>query len=350
VSGLSTPLVGLAFAAAAIATWVAGIGLSRTTDELDHRLGLGEALGGMVLLAVAGTLPEIAIVVSACAAGNLGLAAGNVIGGIAIQTMVLAICDAAASPVEPLTFLVGSLVPVLEGLAVVAVLAETLMGALLPAGDALGPVSPASIAIVVTWLGLVYVLNRVRQDPAWTVSMPGSRPGRPHRRTRAAHHPAPHARRSTAQVAAMFGAACIVTLAAGVVLESGGSVLADRGGINGVVFGATVLSLASALPEISSGIAAVRLGDHQLAMGDVFGGNSFQVCLFLVADLIAGKAVLPTVGALNSWLGGLAIALTTVYLVGVIARPTRCRLRLGPDSAIAIGLFALGIIGLTRIS
>jgi cation:H+ antiporter len=350
VNGLLTPLVALAFAAAAIATWVAGIGLSRTTDELDHRLGLGEALGGMVLLAVAGTLPEIAIVVSACAAGNLGLAAGNVIGGIAIQTMVLAICDAAASPSEPLTFLVGSLVPVLEGLAVVVVLAETLLGALLPAGDALGPVSPASIAIVVTWVGLVYVLNRVRRAPAWSLSMPGSRPGRPHRRVRAAHHPAPQARRSTAQVAALFGVGCVVTLVAGVVLESGGSVLADRGGINGVVFGATVLAAASALPEISSGVAAVRLGDHQLAMGDVFGGNSFQVCLFLLADLIAGKAVLPTVGPLNSWLGGLAIALTTVYLVGVIARPTRCRLRLGPDSLIALVLFAIGIFGLTRIS
>jgi cation:H+ antiporter len=326
------------------------MGLSRTTDELDHRLDLGEALGGMVLLAVAGTLPEIAITVSACAAGNLGLAAGNLIGGIAIQTMVLAICDVAASPDRPLTFLVGSLVPVLEGLAVVLVLAETLLGALLPAGDALGPVSPASLAIVVTWLGLVWVLNRVRRAPQWSTSAPGSQPGRAHRRVRAAHHPKPHAHRSTAQVAGLFGIACAVTLVAGVVLESGGSVLADRGGINGVVFGATVLSLASALPEISSGIAAVRLGDHQLAIGDVFGGNSFQLCLFLLADLIAGKAVLPTAGVLNSWLGALGIALTSVYLIGLISRPVRCRARLGPDSIVALVAFAVGILGLTRIA
>ena len=64
-------------------------------------------------------------------------------------------------------------------------------------------------------------------------------------------------------------------------------------GINGVIFGATVLAAASALPEISSGIAAVRLGDNQLAVADIFGGNAFQVCLFLLADLIAGKPVLP---------------------------------------------------------
>ena len=65
--------------------------LSSTTDALDVRLGLGEELGGILLLAVAGSLPEVAITVSAAASGHLGLAAGNLIGGIAVQTMVLVV-------------------------------------------------------------------------------------------------------------------------------------------------------------------------------------------------------------------------------------------------------------------
>ena len=88
----------------------------------------------------------------------------------------------------------------------------------------------------------------------------------------------------------VFLVGCVVTLVAGVVLEVAGNDLANRAGINGVIFGATVLSVASALPEISSGIAAVRLGDNELAVADIFGGNSFQVVLFLLADLIAGQA------------------------------------------------------------
>jgi cation:H+ antiporter len=110
----------------------------------------------------------------------------------------------------------------------------------------------------------------------------------------------------------VFAAACAVTLVAGVALEMSGNALADRAGINGVIFGATILAAATALPEISSGIAAVRLGDNALAMGDVFGGNAFQVCLFLVADLIAGEPVLPSAGTLNSWIATLGIALTSV--------------------------------------
>jgi len=107
LGGLSTPLIVVVFAAGAIATWVAGTALSKTTDFIDRRFGLGEALGGVVLLAIAGTLPEIAITVSAVSKGNLGLAAGNLIGGIAVQTMVLVLCDAAASKTQSLTYLVG---------------------------------------------------------------------------------------------------------------------------------------------------------------------------------------------------------------------------------------------------
>jgi len=88
-----------------------------------------------------------------------------------------------------------------------------------------------------------------------------------------------------------------------------------------VVFGATVLALASALPEISSGIEAVRLGDHQLAMGDIFGGNAFQLCLFVLADLVAAKPVLPTTGPAIAWLASLSLVLTVMYVGGVIVRP-----------------------------
>jgi cation:H+ antiporter len=346
VAGVATPLLVLLFAGGAVATWAVGVLLSRTTESLDLRLGLGAEIGGIVLLAVAGSLPEVAITVSAAAQGNLDLAAGNLIGGIAVQTMVLAVCDLAVGPKRPLTFLVGALTPVLEALLVVLVVSGVLMGALLPPSAAIGGVSPASIAIVVVWLAGIYVINRVRKDPRWSVTMPESHPGRHHRRQRHPARPHPFASSTTPRVVAAFLGGCAVTLAAGVTLELSGSALADRAGVNGVIFGATVLAAATALPEISSGIAAVKLGDHALALGDIFGGNAFQVCLFILADLIAGAPVLPAAGTLNSWLASLGITLTAVYGFGVIGRPQRCRARLGPDSIVAVALFAFGLAGL----
>src|SRR5579862_9737382 len=305
--------------------------LSKTTDALDARLGLGEDIGGLIFLSLAGSLPELAITISAAASGNLGLAAGNLIGGIAIQTMVLLICDFAAGPTRPLTYLVGRLTPVLEGLLVIILVAGVDMGSLLKTSTAIGGVvNPASIGIVVVWVVGLYIINRASKNPRWNVEMPGSRPGRRRRERAHPEQPHPFAARSTAQVAGLFGIASAVTLAAGVLLEESGNEMANRLGVNGVVFGATVLAFASALPEISSGIAAVGLGDHALAMGDI----------------LAGQPVLQAAGPQNAWLAALGIALTGIYGFGVIVRPIRCRARLGPDSILALVVFAIGITGL----
>jgi cation:H+ antiporter len=347
VSGVSTAFLVLILLAASAAIWWAGGLLSRTTDALDARFELGSELGGVILLAVAGSLPEAAITVSAAFQGHLDIAAGNLIGGIAMQTMVLVICDVACGE-RPLTYLVGALTPVLEGMLVVLVVSGVLLGALLPTTTAIGGVvSPASLFIVIIWFVGVYVINRVRKNPRWTVDMPGSHPGRHHRAQKpAATDEHPYHGHSTRFVVWVFGSMCAVTLVAGVFLEVAGNDLADRAGINGAIFGATVLAGVTALPEISSGIAAVKLGDNTLAIGDIFGGNAFQVCLFLVADLIAGKPVLPEAGRLNSWLASVGVMLTAIYAIGIVGRPYRGFGRLGPDSLLAIVLFGLGIAGL----
>ena len=86
----------------------------------------------MVLLAVATNLPEIAITASAALAHNLGIAIGNILGGIAIQTVVLVALDVAMGPESALTTRAASLVLVLESMLVVIVLAISVMGAQLP--------------------------------------------------------------------------------------------------------------------------------------------------------------------------------------------------------------------------
>ena len=148
MAALATPLLVLVFVAGGVATWLAGTYLSKTTDALDNRFGLGEALGGLILLAITGSLPEIAITASAALAGHLSLAVGNLIGGVAIQTLVLVVLDGVTGRERPLSFLVGSLVPVLEALIVVVVLATALGGAALKPSANLAGISPTSIAVV----------------------------------------------------------------------------------------------------------------------------------------------------------------------------------------------------------
>ena len=146
-------------------------------------------------------------------------------------------------------------------------------------------------------------------------------------------------------MALLFAAASAVTLGAGVALQELGNVLADRMGLQGAIFGATVLAAATALPEISSGIAAVQLGDHQLAVGDILGGNSFQITLFLLADILAGTPVIVAARHSDVWLGGAGLLMTAIAAAAVIARPKRTFFWLGIDS-IALAVIYAGVIAL----
>jgi cation:H+ antiporter len=143
---------------------------------------------------------------------------------------VLVVLDAAAGPERPLSYLVGSLTPVIEALIVVVCLATCWPAPPSRHRPALG-LSPTSIAVVVLWIGGVWIVNRVQMRNDWTIEMPGARPGRRHVREAQPQERRPFVKSSTWFVALVFALAAGVTLGAGVALQSSGSELADRLGL-----------------------------------------------------------------------------------------------------------------------
>src|SRR3954452_2545167 len=349
MASLATPVLIVIFVACAVAIWVAGIRLASSTGALDTRLGLGSALGGLLLLALATDLPELAITITAAAHNELGLAVGNLLGGIAVQTLVLVALDAGAGREAPLTYMVGSLLLVLEGAMVAVVTVMAIMTTQMPTSAQLLGVSPGTIAIGLLWLAGLKIITASRNGLRWKAEAEGAQPGRTHAQRRS-RDPKPHREHSTRTVALIFAAAAGVTLVAGYFIEQSSSELAGRAGLSGPVFGATILAAATALPELSSGLAAVRQGDTQLAMSDIFGGNAVLPALFIFADLFAGKPALPSAEKTDIWMAGLGVLLTGIYIVGVIVRPQRTFWRMGPDSIAAILVYAAGIAGLFLVS
>ena len=153
MGSLPIVVVVLIFAAAAAMVWVAGIALSHTTDILSTRLGLGEAVGGIILLAIATNLPEIAITASAALSHQLSLAVGNILGGVAIQTVVLAFLDVFGFSKwsKPLTYQAASLVLVLEGPLVVAMPVLVVIGTQLSTSVIKLRLTPPAVLLAVVW-------------------------------------------------------------------------------------------------------------------------------------------------------------------------------------------------------
>lgn len=351
---LGLPALLAIFLGAAAIIWIAGVKLADTTDILSRRLGLGEALGGVILLAIATNLPEIAIVVSAAMAGNVGVAVGNILGGIAIQTLVLVAMDAFGMKEKvPLTYKAASLTLVIEGLLVIAVLIVAVMGTQLPGSATYLRVGPDALIILILWVIGVWLVGRANAGLPWhdqTGSAPGAQSSPKGHSEIKKEAAATKRGSSTAAVAAVFGIAAVATLVSGVVLERAGDVIAGHIGMSGVLFGATVLAAATSLPELSTGITSTKAGDYQLAISDIFGGNAFLPVLFLLATVISGKAVLPQAGHADIYLAGLGILLTSVYLAGLVFRPKRLILGMGVDSVAVLILYALGTAGLFLVA
>src|SRR5437868_1034813 len=167
------------FLAAGAVVWIAGIYVSKTTDVLSSRFKLGEALGGAILLAIVTNLPEIAITISGALRNQLGIATGNILGGIAIQTVVLVILDAfAIGKRMPLMGHAAALDLVLEAVFVIVMLTLVVMGHQLPDTLVWHGITPDNVVICGTWVAGLYLIGRARGNLPWQSSgdAPGGQP------------------------------------------------------------------------------------------------------------------------------------------------------------------------------
>ncbi len=337
MSSLSLPLLALVFLVAAGAVWWAGIRLSETTDVLDRRFGWGDALGGLVLLTIATNLPEIAIVGSAAIGGSVALASGNLLGGIAIQTVVLVLLDVAGAGRAPLTSRTTTLVPAIEATIVIMGMTLLLLGSQVESVTVLR-VEPIAALILLIWIGGLLLVRRATTGLAWRLDDQDQ--------SEESDEGQATSDRSTGKAVAIFAGAAVLTLVGGVVLERSSDAIAADLGVGSALFGATVLAAATAIPEISTGLQSVKQGDHQLAISDVFGGNAFLPTLFLLMALLSGKAVVSRMTSTDLYLAALGIILTCVYLVGLVFRSRHTVLRMGYDSLLVLLLYVVGVAGL----
>ena len=154
--------------------------------------------------------------------GNVGVAVGNLLGGIAIQTVVLVALDAfGVRGTRPLTFMAASLSLVLEAALVVAVLLVVLAGSQLPGSLIVCP-ADAGTGADRDPLGRGAEAHRRAAGASLPWADRGEAPDsqekpRGHARTTDGGRTATQRRVSTTRaVATVFGVAALLTLVAGV--------------------------------------------------------------------------------------------------------------------------------------
>jgi Ca2+/Na+ antiporter len=75
-------------------------------------------------------------------------------------------------------------------------------------------------------------------------------------------------------------------LAAAPLLAWSAGRIAEETGTSATFIGTSLVAITTSLPELVVAIAVVRLGAFDLAVGNLFGSNAFNMAAFLFADLV----------------------------------------------------------------
>ena len=154
----------------------------------------------------------------------------------------------------------------------------------------------------------------------------------------------------------------VVTMASAWWLTQTGGVLAEHpidllGGkcLGATMVGICFLAVATSLPEIATSVKAVRIGKLDMALGNVFGSNMFNILVFPVVKittLAVGDPLMMSGDDFNSntnlLAGLLPILLTAVAVAGMVYRTERRFFRLGFDSFLLMVIYLLGMLVVVR--
>jgi cation:H+ antiporter len=144
-----------------------------------------------------------------------------------------------------------------------------------------------------------------------------------------------------------FGLLAVLVAGAGWLLARSAISISVHAQLGESVVGGVLTAITTSLPELVVAVAAVRRGALALAVGDILGGNAFDV-LFLSASDVAyrGGTIYAAISATDVFWVALAILLTGVLLLGLLRREKHGVGNIGFESVLVLVLYFFGVMTL----
>lgn len=348
----------LLFAVGAAVIWFAGTRLERCTHAISRKTGLSQAFLGMLLLATSTSLPEIATTVTAVLIGNTTLAVHNLLGGIVMQTAVLAIADGSKRDRGALSFFTPDFTLLIQGVGLVLLLQLVMAGAATGGQFNVAGIGVWPVVIFVAYLLVMFLVYRSQCRPGW---IPDHRDGDPgegsdSREWREQNEErtddrdadensdpdaAPSSGPSLKKAGWLFAGFSLMVLVAGWAVARAGDALSSQTGLGASVFGAVFVAIATSLPEISTTVEAARERHYSMAFSNIFGSNALMAALLLLADVLSpGDAIMGHIAPSVLLLTAVGGVVTCIYLWGLLEREDRTVWRIGWDSTAVVVVYA----------
>lgn len=308
-----------------------GTKLSKYGDIIAEKTGFGRAWIGIVLMASVTSLPELVTGISSVTyAGLPDIAVGDVIGSCVFNMLILAILDTMYRP-APISTKAhqGHVLSAAFGLLLLSIVCVSmfLRENISPIGW-LGLYSFLFIVIYLIAMRLVFTYEKWKIDE-FLKEMAEELKYKDVSMKAAVLH---------------YGVNALIVIIAAIFLPKIGEGIAESTGLGQTFVGNIFIAVSTSLPEVVVSIAAVRMGAVDLAIGNLFGSNVFNIFILALDDIFFLKGPLLSYASPNHIISALsAIAMTTIAIIGLTYRAEKKPLFLAWDS---IGILLVYFVNL----
>ena len=306
-----------------------GTRLSKYGDIIAEKTGLGRTWIGVVLMASVTSLPELVTGIGSVTYAALpDIATGDVLGSCVFNMFILAVLDAAYRPM-PISAKAhhGHILSAGFGIFLLCIVAISLF--LKNQIFSLGWFGPYSLLFVLIYfiaMRLIYSYEK-KQISEFVKEIAVE---------------LKYKEISIKTAIVNYSIHAVVVIISAIFLPKIGEGIAETTGLGQTFVGNIFIAISTSLPEVVVSLAAVKIDAIDLAIGNLFGSNIFNILILAIDDILFIKGPLLSFVNSNHIISALsAIVMTAIAIIGLTYRAEKKPLFLAWDS---IGIITMYII------
>ncbi len=310
----------------------AGMRITVCADKIGDELKLGKVWIGIILLGIATSLPEAITSLTAIISLQANdLAIGNLLGSNNFNPMLIVVLDvfyrqgSVTNAVQPKeSHKVSANFAMALALLVVF---DIMFNGAFPSFH-IGPFSVGTTLIAVFYFYGMRRLWKIGAEPAVISSEEGESVKKS---------------LSIRWTWVQFAVSAALLVAGAMLLTKSADTIALKTGLGRTFVGSIFLAIVTSLPEMVVSFSALKLGELDLAIGNIFGSNVANLFILFICSLFhPASPILAAVSPTHMFTAVLSILLVHVAIRGICTRNKKTILGIGWDSMAMIFLFVVG--------
>ena len=146
-----------------------------------------------------------------------------------------------------------------------------------------------------------------------------------------------------------YGINATIVIAAATFLPGIGKAIAAKTGLGQTFVGNIFIAVSTSLPEVVVCIAALKIDAVDLAIGNLFGSNIFNIFILAVDDVFFSKGPILAAADSSQMISALsALVMTGIAIIGLTYRAEKKKLFLAWDSVSILVVYIINVMLLYR--